>query len=204
VDVERAYFVYTQRAEGRVAYVRLQGSFGRVGDVLPDVPRAPASRFSAFLLQSQYAHRINAAGWHAVARVEGQYTNDILVPIEKYVLGGSQTLRGYRESLMLRDRALFGSVELRSPSWALRENTRAEFLAFVDGAWARNTLPSPAETLPEKLGSIGIGASFALPWGLSAKVVYGLPTKRWLTENRDVQDRGLHFQVTWRFTDLIP
>ena len=204
LDVERAFFTFTQRAEGRVAHVRLQGSFGRVGDVLPDVARAPASRFSAFLLQSQYAHRINSAGWHAVARVEGQYTPDILVPIERFVLGGSQTLRGYRESLVLRDRALFGSLELRTPSWPIRDKARVEFLAFVDGAWARNTVPSPGETLPEKLGSIGVGVSIELPAGLSTKVVYGYPSQRWLTERRDVQDRGLHFQVTWRFSGLIP
>ena len=46
--------------------------------------------------------------------------------------------------------------------------------------------------------------SIALPAGFSAKVVYGYPTERWLTERRDVQDRGLHFQVTWKFTDLVP
>ena len=204
VDVERAFFVVTQRGEGQVAYLRAQGSFGRVDDVLSDVAGAPNQRFSVFLFQGQYARRLTEAGLHAVARLEGQYTNDTLVPLEKYVLGGSQTLRGYRESVLLRDRALFGSLELRSPPWRFMENARLELAAFVDGAWARNTLRSAAETIPERLASVGVGLALSLPAGLSARVDYGFPTRRWLTERRDVQDRGLHFLVTWKFTDLIP
>jgi len=106
--------------------------------------------------------------------------------------------------VLLRDRALFGSLELRSPPWRFMENARLELAAFVDGAWARNTLRSAAETMPERLASVGLGLALALPAGLSARVDYGIPTRRWLTERRDVQDRGLHFLVTWKFTDLIP
>jgi hemolysin activation/secretion protein len=204
LDVERAFFVFTQRAEGQVAYLRTQASFGRVKDVLTDVAGAPNPRFSAYLLQGQYARRLHESGLHAVARLEGQYTGDTLVPLEKYVLGGAQTLRGYRESVLLRDRALFGSLELRSPPWRFLENARLELAAFVDAAWARNTLRVAGDSSPERLASVGVGVALALPAGLSARVDYGYPTRRWLTERRDLQDRGLHFLVSWRFTDLLP
>ncbi len=204
VDVNRVFLVATQRADGQVAYLRVQESVGRVCDVLTDVVGAPNRNFSVFLLQGQYAHRLTDNGWHAIARIEGQYTNDILAPIEKYVLGGAQTLRGYRENLILRDRVAFGSLELRAPAWRFMDNARLEPAAFIDAAWSRNTLRSQSEVYPEKLASVGVGAALVLPYGLSARVDYGFPTRRWLTERRDIQDRGLHFLVTWRFTDPIP
>jgi hemolysin activation/secretion protein len=203
VDVGRAFFVFTQRAQGQVAYVRAQASSGRVRDVLPDVVGAPNERFSSFLFHSQYARRITDSGWSGVARLEAQHTNDILPPLEKYVIGGSQTVRGYRESLFLRDRAVLGSMEVRTPAWRATERVRVEFAGFVDAAWFRNALRRAGDT-PESIASVGIGASLTLPFGLSARIDYAYPTRRWLTEKRDVQDRGLHFVVTWRFSELVP
>ena len=203
VDVARLFLTASQRSEGQVSFGRLQVSGGRVHDVIREVEGAPHERFTVLLFQGQHARRITEGGWHMVGRLEAQHTNDRLVPIEKYVLGGWQTLRGYRESLILRDRVVFGSLELRAPGWNLADRVRLEPAAFVDWAWSRNTLRT-AEIYPESLGSVGIGATLTLPWGLSARVDYAYPSERWLTERRDVQDRGLHFRVTWKFTDLLP
>ena len=61
-----------------------------------------------------------------------------------------------------------------------------------------------SDAYPSTIASAGVGVSLALPYGISARIDYAYPNRRWLTESRDVQDRGLHFLIAWKFTDLIP
>lgn len=204
VDVTRVFAVASARGDDEVAYLRVQASFGSVGDVLPDVEGAPDDRFSSYLVQGQYARQLTDWGLQAVARVEAQHTRDVLTPIERFVLGGVQTVRGYRESLILRDRALFGSVELRAPVWRPSDEVRVDLAAFVDAAWSRNTRPLAGEPYPERISSVGMGLAVDLPAGISARLDYAYPKHRWLTDNQDSQDRGLHFQLTWKFSSVIP
>jgi len=112
--------------------------------------------------------------WILFLKVEGQYTADTLIPVEKLSLGGHNCLRGYSTRGYLGDYGVYGTVELRTPIlvdtfaslFGDRTNKtpvdRLQLLCFCDwGVTQYNDLPSNYDD-NEFLASFGIGARFAL------------------------------------------
>ena len=118
-------------------------------------------------------------------------------------LGGSSTVRGYRENLLLRDRAALGSLEWQVPLTPSDWKWRATGALFGDAAWSRNVYDAN-DSLPRQISSIGTGLIVEGPWGLSGRIYFAVPNRRWLTPNDDWQDRGIHFALSWEATKLIP
>jgi len=107
--------------------------------------------------------------WMLFLKLEGQYTTDILIPVEKLSLGGYNCLRGYRSRGYLGDYGVYGTVELRTPilvdsiASIFGDRTdklpidRLQFLGFVDYGWtAFNDLPSGHDD-NEFIYSAGLG-----------------------------------------------
>lgn len=185
------------RDDSKVAFARLQASRGTVTvDELPEGLAGPASRFTAFHATAQLALRLPWRGAMAIARAQAQYTRNTLLAMEKLPLGGAQTVRGYRENLLLRDRGAAGSIELQVPAWEREGVARVALAAFADAAWSRDTLRRD-DGLPATIASAGVGVIAALPRGFSARIYAAQPTKRHLTDRRDLQDRGVHFEIAW-------
>lgn len=204
VTAKRIGATYSSRAESSVLFARAQASAGQtnVADN-PAIEGIPARDFRSYFGQLQYARRLPFLASQAIARVEGQYTSDILLPLEKYALGGASSVRGYRENLMLRDRAALVSLEWQVPLTSTAWAWRASGAVFADAAWARN-VKDAGDNLPKSIASAGIGLVVQGPWGLSGRVYAAQPSRRWLTPNDDWQDRGVHFAVSWEATKLIP
>lgn len=112
--------------------------------------------------------------WMLFLKLEGQYTSDTLIPVEKLSLGGYNCLRGYRTRGYLGDYGVYGTVELRTPilvdtfASLFGDRTdkkpvdRLQFLAFCDyGITQYNDLPDGYDD-NDFLASIGVGARFAL------------------------------------------
>ena len=196
VDVWRASLLATERGEADVTFFRVQASRGRVTSDLVPAPEAPEGRFASWFAQAQYARRLGEGGAQVLVRVEGQFTRDRLLPIEKLSLGGHATVRGYRENMVLRDRGALASLELRAPLWRYDDRFRLEGAAFADASWSENVGSAP-DPLPARLSSFGVGFIASGPWGLSARLDLARPSHRWLTENADIQDRGVQFRVSW-------
>jgi hemolysin activation/secretion protein len=195
IDVARLAAEYTQMGTNSVLFLRGQWSEGRSRLPVIDVEGAPAERFRSLAAQGQYAMRLNEAGAQVLLRVDAQYSPDTLFPIEKKAVGGAESVRGYRENVLLRDSAIVATLEGRYPVWA-RGDSRLSVAAFVDAAYARDSDPRFEEPV-RSIASVGLGLIAALPYGFSARIDYAYPNRRWLTENADSQDRGLHFRVSW-------
>jgi hemolysin activation/secretion protein len=196
--------IYSARGDESVLFARFQASNGKTNVAEePPIPGKPATRFNSYFAQAQYARRVPWLSSQAVARLEAQYTNDVLLPMEKYAIGGHATVRGYRENLLLRDRAVLGSIEWQVPLTPADWKWRFTGALFGDAAWSRNVVDT-FDTLPRNIGSVGAGLLVDGPWGLSGRVYYARPNHRWLTPNDDIQDRGVHFVVSWDPTKLIP
>lgn len=202
-DVFRASVLATRRGEADVAFLRVQGSRGRATVPIEAVDFAPESRFASAFAQVQYARRLTEGGLQALLRFEGQFTSDTLLPIERYALGGHATVRGYRENVLLRDRGALASAEVRTPIWRWDGKGRLEAGVFLDAAWSGNVRSVP-DSLPARIASAGVSLLATGPWGLSARVDFALPNRRWLTENADLQDRGVQFRVAWSVDALVP
>jgi hemolysin activation/secretion protein len=120
------------------------------------------------------------AGFEAFAKVQGQISDQPLVNSEQFAGGGLGTVRGYLEAEVLGDNAVFGTVELRSPSllgWATNHAKANEWRVYVFGDAGTVTLHSP---LPEqessfKLASVGFGSRLRLLNHLNGSIDIALP-----------------------------
>ncbi|MGL6340276.1 MAG: ShlB/FhaC/HecB family hemolysin secretion/activation protein, partial [Waterburya sp.] len=50
-----------------------------------------------------------------ITRIGGQFTDDSLLSLEKFTLGGVSTVRGYEENQLVTDNGVLGTLELRIP-----------------------------------------------------------------------------------------
>jgi hemolysin activation/secretion protein len=100
------------------------------------------------------------ADWQARALMNGQYTNDRLVPGEQYGIGGANTVRGFAEREFSNDRGYSGSVEIYTPDLSRLFGVtafRSRLLAFYDRGVVARIDPLPGETDKTEIASIGPG-----------------------------------------------
>ena len=135
--------------------------------------------------------------WMLFVKLEGQYSGDVLIPVEKLSLGGFNAMRGYRTRGYLGDWGGYGTVEIRTPilvdpiSAIFSDRTnkspidRLQFLAFCDyGYTAFNDLPSGYDD-STFLCSGGLGVRFALTQYFQIKFDWAIPFKKtdWADDN---------------------
>ena len=104
--------------------------------------------------------------WSVYGILEGQWTNDPLIPNEQYLSGGSQSVRGYKESEISGDRGARTTLELRyypvgRPAADGKRLLYTE--AFVDGAQVRLIDPQGPQISVTTIASTGVGVH-ALGW----------------------------------------
>ena len=199
---------WTRRSSGTVSIAQArftQGLEGSRSDVIGII--APSPRFRAWQGQVSYARRLGSTGWELRARLAGQYSAGALYAGERFIAGGSQSVRGYRESLLLADRGLSGSIELARPL-VLGSGSRGLLglrwgsitpSVFTDGAVTRNA-DSAFQPNPGEIASIGVALSWTPFPALNVRVAYGhafmdVP----VTGSRDIQDDGVSFALAWKF-----
>ncbi len=119
-------------------------------------------------------------GFQAHAKAQGQASGDNLINSEQYSGGGIGTVRGYLESTSLGDSALLGTLELRSPSFIGRgESRRNEWrvYAFLDGGRlvVNDALPDQDDTFD--LVSVGVGSRLTVVNHLHGSLDLGYPLR---------------------------
>ncbi len=200
VSVLRLGLDWVDRSIERVVAARTLLSVGlnafgsTVGDGFPD------SRFTAALAQFQWVQRAFAGAGQFVLRAEAQVTDDALPGMEKYSLGGMDSVRGYRKDQFVRDNGWFGSIEYRHVigRLALREGAGAgegviRVALFADAGQARDHDGPP--TNPSYLASVGPGLRWEAVPGFEAVVYWGSALTNVVTPTQTSQDRGWHFRV---------
>jgi hemolysin activation/secretion protein len=107
---------YVQRNVSEVIALSLTGTIGLDGtrSDIEGVP-SPSRNFLALLAQFNYARRLTDTGLEFRGRLTGQYSDGTLYSGERLSAGGDETVRGYRENLILADRGVIGSAELSHP-----------------------------------------------------------------------------------------
>jgi hemolysin activation/secretion protein len=162
----------------------------------------PDSRFLAWLGQVELARRLFESDHQLVLRGSLQLASNSLLPLEQFAIGGLETVRGYRENLLVRDNAYVASVEYRLPLLRLPLPWLSEspedgmlFLApFADigGGW--NTDEPTPET--DAIYSIGAGLRWSPAPRFAFNVYAGLPLKDVPNpEDEGLQDKGIYFEL---------
>ena len=132
----------------------------------------PDGQFIAWLGQLQWARRFGERGYQAILKSNMQLSDDPLLPMEKCALGGMDTVRGYPENTLVRDRCFMASLEFRAPVYRLPlpgvsrgpDEGQVQLAAFADYGYAKNKGQFDLE--PNTIYSAGLG----LRWDPGAKV----------------------------------
>lgn len=187
-----------RRSTDRIVTLRSAFSAGTTNALSPVNRLGPAQRFVAWLGQAQWAGRLDE-GRQYILLGSAQYAAQALLPLEKLAIGGANTVRGYRETQLLRDNGFVVSAEYRIPVFHNQAGeSRTQLAPFVDygKGWNRDS----TSDVPRDIASAGLG----LLWN---------PDKYWQTQlyaakafrrfpvsgKRDLQDSGIHFLVNYQF-----
>jgi hemolysin activation/secretion protein len=185
---------YTTRDTKQVFAARSQLSLG-VNAFSPTVAASPPdSNFVAWRGQAQYVRSLSPNSI-AVFKIEGQLADRPLVALEQIGIGGQDTVRGYRQDLLLSDNGLIASAEVRVPIFATADNRQTiQIVPFLDLGIAWNNSPSP--TLPNStIASGGLSLRYQSGDSFFAKVDYGIPFNTINQSRRTGQEQGLHASV---------
>jgi hemolysin activation/secretion protein len=199
----RPGFEYVRRSASAALSLRSTFSFG-LGNAFNSTLNhdgTPDSRFFAFLGQVQYAHRLPLGNvdqpWYdtqGILRFNTQLTPNRLLTLEQFSLGGVDTVRGYRENQLVTDMAAQASAELQIPIAKSHQRDILTVIPFFDTGYAWNR--DNSTTAPEYISSVGAGMAFTPNEHINARVYYGYRLKQFSHTGNDLQDMGIHFDVT--------
>jgi hemolysin activation/secretion protein len=169
----------------------------------------PDAEFFYWLGQGQYVRRLWNTENLLVLRLNAQFSDSPLFALEQFVLGGSDTVRGYRENQILRDNGIFGSVEVRVPIVYGKKRVPVLSLApFVDLGSGWNTTSDRIASSTgagavsegrnmETLPSAGVGLIFTPSRHAHAEIYWGYAFNRDILANgNNLQDYGIHFLLS--------
>lgn len=198
VSVLRVISEWVQRSPSDVFAARSTLSFGL--DLLGSTQHPgglPDSDFVAWLGQAQWAHRFreDLRSAELVARMDLQLADSPLLSLERFAVGGLETVRGYRENQVVRDNAALGSLELRVP--LLRDLIGRDVVSLapffdVGHAWDDDLRAE------KTLAAVGLGLRYELRERLALEAYWGQRLNDRERFGHDLQDYGVHLQLTLR------
>ena len=192
---------WVYRTQNQVVAARSRWSFGldALGATINNNGE-PDGRFVAWLGQFQWVRRLPILDTQLIFRTDVQLSDDALLSLEQIAVGGRYSVRGYRETTLLRDTALLTSLEMRVP---LIRNTRwadylelAPFFDFGRGWNRRQPTPDPPD-----ISSVGVGIRWALTflWPVPVRpqfeLYWGHRLRKVDRPENTLQDNGFHFQL---------
>lgn len=156
----------------------------------------PNGQFFSWLGQAQYVRRLFNTQNQLIFRLTGQWSDRPLLALEQISIGGAETVRGYRENTLVRDRGIASSLEFRVPVFFNRAGAGIVNVApFFDFGGGWNYTDSPQ---PTTIYSAGLGLLLAPDKHINAQLYWGYRLRHIpMPSDRNAQDYGLHFQVNF-------
>lgn len=192
---------YIRRGTHGAWIARSQFSFGlNVLNATTNASPVPDGRFFSWLGQMQRVQRLSSSHL-LILQADLQLTPDSLFPSQQFVIGGGQSVRGYRQNARSGDNGFRLSAEDRIT--VSRNQTGApvlQFVPFVDlgVVWNRSSSPN---VIPDQrlLGAGGLGVILEPAPGFLIRADYAVPFSRLNDRGGNVQDRGFYFSVGYSF-----
>lgn len=179
--------------------LRSQFSFGLslLNATRNDAP-IPDGQFFSWLGQVQRIQRLGN-NHLLIAQADLQLTPDSLLPSQQFIIGGGQSIRGYRQNvrggdngfrISLEDRIIIGRDKAGLPKLQL-----APF-AEVGTVWNHPGNPNRLsnETF---LAGAGLGIIWEPTPGVLMRLDYGVPLIKLTDQGNNLQDRGFYFSVSY-------
>lgn len=136
------------------------------------------------------------------AQSRGHFSPSILIPSERFSLGGASTVRGYDEKVVSGDNSICSNLELRTrkfapvKTWAPKVSDALSFVGFVDAGYAWYNEPVVRTPDAEALLGLGTGIRYAVGSYFTSKLDVGFPLK---AVQKDSGDPRLHFSAVFSY-----
>ena len=185
---------YVYRSSKRVIAVRTTLSFGldTQDPVLDESFMGP--EFFSWLTQASWVEAIGSSENLFALKSYYQHTDERLISMEQFSLGGMNTIRGYRENQIIRDNAFSISPEVRIP--ILRDRYTKpimHLIPFFDYGIGWN---AEGDRDRESIYSLGLGLNYKPTDYVNMSLYWGYAFEDFDTkDDDDLQDYGIHFQI---------
>ncbi len=160
----------------------------------------PDGQFVSWLGQIQRVQVINENNLLIVG-ADIQLTPDSLVPSQQFVIGGGQSLRGYRQNIRAGDNGFRFSIEDRI-TLERDEGGIATFqlAPFFDTGLVWNDSDNPNQLPGQRfLAGVGLGIIWQPLPHLNLRLDYGVPLIDLDDRGTNAQDEGFYFSVNYEF-----
>jgi hemolysin activation/secretion protein len=160
----------------------------------------PDGRFFSWLGQVQRAQRFGN-NHLVIAQADIQLTPDSLLSSQQFIIGGGQSIRGFRQNARSGDNGFRFSVEDRI---AIQHSASGiptlQLVPFVDlgTVWNRSGNPNLLPT-QRFLASAGLGIVLEPIPNLTIRADYAIPFVQLSDRGKNAQDRGFSFNVSYNF-----
>lgn len=154
-------------------------------------------QFVSWLAQASWGYRFLESGLEIAARADLQLSNNPLLPVEQFSIGGDYSVRGYRRNQLIRDQGFVASLEARVPlKRTLEGRPILQLAVFAD--YGRGWNKERDLRGDKEIASLGLGLRWNLKERLIGHLYWGgqlrdVPTP----QDQSLQDHGWHFSVNY-------
>ncbi len=158
----------------------------------------PDGQFLSWLGQVQRVQRLNDKHL-LILQSDLQLSANSLLPSQQFVIGGGQSLRGYRQNVRSGDNGFRVSVEDRI---TLRRdasgNPKLQLAPFLDAGAVWNTPNNPNKLTNQRfLAGLGLGVIWQPIPQVNLRVDYAFPLVRISDKGDNLQDNGIYFNLIY-------
>ena len=191
---------YTLRDVSGAWAFRSQLRFGTgLFDATENPDSVPDGQFFSWLAQAQRVQVLNDDNF-LIIQGDLQLTPDSLLPSEQFVIGGGQSVRGYRQNVRAGDNGFRFSIEDRI-TIARNEGGESVFIVapFFDMGSVWNVGDNPNPQFSQRfVAALGLGLLWQPIKGLNMRLDYAPPLIDLDDRGDNVQDDGLNFSVNFQ------
>ncbi|MBD2339764.1 ShlB/FhaC/HecB family hemolysin secretion/activation protein [Calothrix sp. FACHB-156] len=160
----------------------------------------PDGQFFSWLTQLQRVQRLSKDNL-LIAQLDLQLTPDSLLPSQQFVIGGGQSLRGYRQNARSGDNGFRASLEDRIVlDYNNSGQPTMQLAPFIDvgAVWNKSDNPNKLTNQTFLVG-LGVGLIWEPIPHLSGRLDYGLPLVDLSDRGNNAQDHGFYFSFGYSF-----
>ncbi len=191
---------YIQRDVQGVWSLQSVFSFGlNALDATTNSAPIPDGQFFSWFGQIQRVQRLSDNNF-LIAQADIQLTPDSLLPSQQFIIGGGQSVRGYRQNARAGDNGIRFRLE---DNLILQRNASGspsfQIGPFFDLGYVWNVENNPNILQKQKfLAGLGVGLSWQMNPGLDLRLDYALPLTDLEDRGTNAQDDGFYFRVSYR------
>ena len=158
----------------------------------------PDGQFFSWLGQVQRVQRLNDKHL-LILQADLQLSANSLLPSQQFVIGGGQSLRGYRQNVRSGDNGLRVSIEDRiTLQRDASGNPKLQLAPFLEAGTVWNAANNPNKLLNETfLAGVGLGVIWEPIPRLNLRVDYAFPLVRISDRGDNLQDKGIYFNIIY-------